>query len=73
MKQTETELNKGSQSIDEVLARIVSSENTSQIKNTLTLLNTLTKPNLLSYTADGLDPLTVLNPNTHSLAYLYFM
>lgn len=73
MKQTEIESTKGSQPIDEVIALIISVENNSQLKNVLALLNTLTKANLLSYTTDGLDPLTVLNPNIHSLAYLYFM
>ncbi|KAI7881522.1 uncharacterized protein EV154DRAFT_523439 [Mucor mucedo] len=73
MKQAETESTKGSQSIDEVIALIISAENTSQLKNILVQLNTLTKSNLLSYTTDGLDPLTVLNPSTHSLAYLYFI
>lgn len=73
MKQAETESTKGSQPIDEVIALIISTETTSQLKNVLAQLNTLTKANLLSYTTDGLDPLTVLNPTTHSLAYLYFM
>ncbi|KAG2194865.1 hypothetical protein INT47_002659 [Mucor saturninus] len=73
MKQAETESTKGSQSIDEVIALIISADNTSQLKNILVQLNTLTKSNLLSYTTDGLDPLTVLNPSTHSLAYLYFI
>lgn len=73
MRPVETESTKGSQSIDEVIALIISTENNSQLKNILAPLNTLTKTNLLSYTTDGLDPLTVLNPITHSLAYLYFM
>lgn len=59
--------------IDEVIALAISDQDNSHSKKLLTQLNSLTKPSLLSYTSDGLDPLTVLNPVTHSLAYLFFM
>ncbi|KAG1446946.1 hypothetical protein G6F56_009415 [Rhizopus delemar] len=57
--------------IDETIARIVSIvEDWEQI---LPELNALTKEQRLSFTTDGLDPLTVLDPSTHSLAYSFFM
>lgn len=59
--------------IDEILALVTSAENSAQLKKLLSSLNFLNKASLLSYTTDGLDPLTVLNPTTHSLGYLYFM
>lgn len=59
--------------IDEIVARVTSIENNGQLKELVALLNTLNKQSLVSYTTDGLDPLTVLNPTTHSLGYLYFM
>jgi uncharacterized surface protein with fasciclin (FAS1) repeats len=57
-------------SIDEVIALIVSGQ---PGKRWTTILDTLSKEQLLAYTANGLDPLTVLNPTNCSLAYLYFM
>jgi hypothetical protein len=57
-------------SIDEVIALIVSGQPS---KRWTSILDTLSKEQLLAYTADGLDPLTVLNPTNYSLAYLYFM
>lgn len=56
--------------IDEAIALIVSEQT---IAENVATLDTLTPAQLLAYTSDGLDPLTVLNPVTHSLAYLYFM
>lgn len=56
--------------VDEAIALIVSSQGTTQYKD---MLDTLTSEQLLSATSDGLDPLTALNPVSHSLAYLYFM
>lgn len=56
--------------IDEAIALIVSGQT---IAENVATLDTFTAAQLLSYTSDGLDPLTVLNPVTHSLAYLYFM
>lgn len=56
--------------IDEAIARIVSGQTNAE---NVATLDTLTAAQLLSYTSDGLDPLTVLNPVSHSLAYLYFM
>jgi hypothetical protein len=73
MQQQETETSKTVQPIDEIVALSISAQDNSQWKKLLAQLNTLTKPSLLSYTTDGLDPLTVLNPVTHSLTYLYFM
>ena len=57
-------------SIDEAIALIISGQSNSE---NATTLDTLTSAQLLAYTSDGLDPLTVLNPVTHSLPYLYFM
>ena len=57
-------------SIDEAIALIISGQSNSE---NVTTLDTLTPAQLLTYTSDGLDPLTVLNPITHSLPYLYFM
>ncbi|KAI7898522.1 uncharacterized protein BX663DRAFT_442849 [Cokeromyces recurvatus] len=57
--------------LDEVIGRIVSGRFTHQ--ENLTMLNKLTTQQLTSYTLDGLDPLTVINPATFSLAYLYFI
>ena len=59
--------------IDEILALVTSAENSGQLKTLIVQLDHLNKASLLSYTSDGLDPLTVLNPATHSLGYLYFM
>lgn len=59
--------------IDEIVARVTSIENNGQLRELVALLNTLNKQSLVSYTTDGLDPLTVLNPTTHSLGYLYFI
>ncbi|CAO3631126.1 unnamed protein product [Mucor fragilis] len=56
--------------IDEAIALIVSGQT---IAENVATLDTFTAAQLLSYTSDGLDPLTVLNPVTHSLAYLYFI
>ncbi|RCH79937.1 hypothetical protein CU098_000644, partial [Rhizopus stolonifer] len=56
-------------SIDEVIALVVSD----QAHAHAAILNTLSTQQLLAYTSDGLDPLTVLNPVSHSLAYLYFI
>ncbi|KAL0145627.1 hypothetical protein V8B55DRAFT_1018076 [Mucor lusitanicus] len=56
--------------IDEAIARIVSGQTNAE---NVATLDTLTAAQLLSYTSDGLDPLTVLNPVSHSLAYLYFI
>lgn len=56
--------------VDEAIALIVSSDENRQYKN---MLDSLTTEQLLSTTSDGLDPLTVLNPVSHSLPYLYFM
>ncbi|KAI8636394.1 hypothetical protein BD408DRAFT_426218 [Parasitella parasitica] len=56
--------------IDETIALIVSGQTTSE---NVAALDTLTAAQLLAYTSDGLDPLIVLNPVTHSLAYLYFI
>lgn len=72
MQQPEAGSSKSAPPIDEVIALIVSLEDSSQSK-ILDKLNSLNKASLLSSTSDGLDPLTVLNPKTHSLAYLYFM
>ncbi|KAG2215350.1 hypothetical protein INT46_011720 [Mucor plumbeus] len=57
-------------SIDEAIALIISGQSNSE---NVTTLDTLTPAQLLTYTSDGLDPLTVLNPITHSLPYLYFI
>lgn len=72
MQQPEAESSKPIPSIDEVIAIIISLEDSGH-KKILDKLNLLNSASLLSYTTDGLDPLTVLNPKTHSLAYLYFM
>lgn len=57
-------------SIDEVIALTMSGQPS---KLWTASLNSLSKEQLLKYTANGLDPLTVLNPNSCSLVYLYFM
>ncbi|GAA5812592.1 hypothetical protein MFLAVUS_006049 [Mucor flavus] len=72
MQQPEAESSKPIPSIDEVIAIIISVEDSGH-KKILDKLNLLNSASLLSYTTDGLDPLTVLNPKTHSLAYLYFI
>lgn len=59
--------------IDEIVALAISTQDVAAAKRLLNQLNSLNKTSLLSYTSDGLDPLTVMNPVTHSLAYLYFM
>ncbi|GAN10932.1 COP9 signalosome complex subunit 3 [Mucor ambiguus] len=56
--------------IDEAIALIISGQTNAE---NVATLDTLTTAQLLSYTSDGLDPLTVLNPVSHSLAYLYFI
>ncbi|KAI8348303.1 hypothetical protein BD560DRAFT_239777 [Blakeslea trispora] len=56
-------------SIDEAIALVVSGPSDTHAN----ILKTLSSQQLLAYTSDGLDPLTILNPVTHSLAYLYFI
>ncbi|KAI8991101.1 hypothetical protein BDF20DRAFT_842680 [Mycotypha africana] len=56
--------------IDEIVALIVSGQSAPFYVPTLDKLN---REQLTAYTSDGLDPLTILNPVTHSAAYLYFI
>ncbi|KAI8374995.1 hypothetical protein EDC96DRAFT_437302 [Choanephora cucurbitarum] len=56
-------------SIDEAIALVVSGPSDAHAG----ILKTLSAQQLLAYTSDGLDPLTILNPVNHSLAYLYFI
>jgi hypothetical protein len=58
-------------SIDEFIARILST--TQDWIQIVPELNALTQQQLLSFTSDSLDPLTILDPSLQSLAYLYFM
>ncbi|KAI8365967.1 uncharacterized protein BYT42DRAFT_505179 [Radiomyces spectabilis] len=62
-----------SQPIDEVLALIVSVNDTTQWLLIAHKLNKLSEAQLRSYTSDNLDPLTILDPAVHSLGYLYFI
>lgn len=61
--------------IDETIALVMSTDGNSsrQLKSTAHRLMKLSETNLRSYTSDGLDPLTVLDPQAHSLAYLFFL
>ncbi|KAG1155649.1 hypothetical protein G6F37_008355 [Rhizopus arrhizus] len=58
-------------SIDEFIARILST--TQDWIQIVPELNALTQQQLLSFTSDSLDPLTILDPSLQSLAYLYFI
>jgi hypothetical protein len=60
-------------SVDELLAFISASNNDTNWSDVVKKLDTLKEAQLVSYTSEQLDPVSVLNPVNHSVAYLYFM
>jgi hypothetical protein len=60
-------------SVDELLASISASNNDTNWSDVVKKLDTLKEAQLVSYTSEQLDPVSVLNPVNHSVAYLYFM
>ncbi|KAI8875314.1 hypothetical protein K501DRAFT_299412 [Backusella circina FSU 941] len=60
-------------SVDELLASVCASNNDTKWNEIVKKLDTLKESQLVSYTSEQLDPLSVLNPVNHSVAYLYFI
>ncbi|KAG2182064.1 hypothetical protein INT43_006990 [Umbelopsis isabellina] len=61
-------------SVDDLITHIVSTTSIKDISATLLpLLRAIPSATFLSPSESGLDPLEQLEPDSHSLGYLYFM
>jgi hypothetical protein len=60
--------------VDDVITHVVSTTDIKDISTTLLpLLRAIPSATFLSASESGLDPLEQLDPDNHSLGYLYFM